>query len=251
MADVNIKVEKLDYASNEAYRALRTNLKFCGEDKKAIVLTSCTPNEGKSTVSLYLAMSLAESGKRVLLVDTDMRKSVLAGNFTANKEVMGLSHFLSGQSYLKNVICSTSTDNLDIIFAGPTPPNPAELLESLFFQVLLRYGRDNYDYVLVDSPPLGSVIDSAIVAKKCDGALIIIEAEAISYRFVKEVKSQLEKSSCPILGAVLNKVDLKEHRYYDYYYGRKRGDYYGRYYGYGSYGHEEEAGRKGRRRKNK
>ena len=248
MADVIIKAEKLDYASTEAYRALRTNLKFCGEDKKAIVLTSCTPNEGKSTVTLYLAMSLAESGKKVLLVDTDMRKSVLAGNFSADKEVKGLSHFLSGQCYLQEAISGTNMENLDIIFAGPVPPNPAELLENSLFDVLLRYGRENYDYVLVDSPPLGSVIDSAIIAKKCDGAIIVIEAEAISYRFVKEVKNQLDKSECPILGAILNKVDLKEHKYYDYYYSKKRGDYYGQYYGYGSYGHEEEKRRRGKKR---
>lgn len=251
MPDVKIKAEKLDYASSEAYKALRTNLMFCGDDKKTIVLTSCTPNEGKSTVSLYLAMSLAEAGKRVLLVDTDMRKSVLVGNFSISKEIKGLSHFLSGQTFLKDVICSTNVDNLDIIFAGPVPPNPAELLEDSLFSILLRYSRSNYDYVLVDSPPLGSVIDSAIIAKKCDGAVIVIEAEAISYRFVKEVKNQLDKSNCPVLGAILNKVDLKEQKYYDYYYGRKRGDYYGKYYGYGSYGNidEEDGRKKGRKRK--
>lgn len=247
MPEVSINVEKLDYASSEAYKALRTNLKFCGEDKKVIVLTSCTPNEGKSTVSLYLAQSLAEAGKRVLLVDTDMRKSVLAGNFIIKQEIMGLSHFLSEQGYLKDIICSTQVDNLDVIFSGPVPPNPAELLEDWLFNAMLCYARDNYDYVLVDSPPLGSVIDTAVIAKNCDGAVIVIETGAISYRFVREVKEQLEKSSCPILGAILNKVDLRERKYYDYYYNRKRGEYYGKYYGYGSYGHEDEQRKKSRR----
>lgn len=252
MARVEIKVDKLDYASSEAYKALRTNLIFCGEDKKVIVLTSCTPNEGKSTVNLYLAMSLAEMGKRVLLVDTDMRKSVLVGNFAIQPGLRGLSHFLSGQTYLEDVVSTTNMEKLDIIFAGPIPPNPSELLESPMFDVMLQYARNNYDYILIDSPPLGSVIDSAIIAKRSDGAVIVIEAETISNRFVKEVKSQLEKSGCPILGAILNKVDWKEQKYYSYYYGKKYGKYYGKYYGYGSYGHDEDKEKKrGRRRRNR
>lgn len=233
MARVNTKIDKLSYECDEAYKTLRTNLQFCGDDKKTIVLTSCTPDEGKSTVILHLAISLAEAGKKVLLIDGDLRKSVMTGNFSIPGEVKGLTHFLSGQTYLKDVICETDVKNLDIIFAGPVAPNPAELLGERQFAEMLKYGRAQYDYVLIDSPPLGSVIDSAIIAKGCDGAIIVIEAEVISYRFVQEIKAQLEKSNCPILGTILNKTDIREQKYYSRYYNRK----YGRYYGYGRYGY--------------
>ncbi|MCD7735805.1 MAG: polysaccharide biosynthesis tyrosine autokinase [Lachnospiraceae bacterium] len=250
MPKVKLNVEELDYASDEAYKSLRTNLRFCGEEKKAIVLTSCTPNEGKSTVALYLAMSLVQSGKKVLLLDTDMRKSVLIGNFTVTEELMGLSHFLSGQTHLLDVICNTDVENLDIIFSGPFPPNPAELLEKPAFSALLEYGRENYDYILIDSPPLGSVIDGAIIAQKCDAAVIVLEVETISYRFVLEVKDQLEKSGCPVLGVILNKVDLRDRKYYSYYYSKKYGRHYGEYYGYGNYKEEKPRKRTRKRRRN-
>ncbi len=236
MARVKIKSDTLNYESGEAYRALRTNLQFCGEDKKTIVLTSCTPDEGKSTVALNLAISLAEAGKRVLLVDADLRKSVLMGEFGISQEVKGLTHYLSGQACLKEVITYTDRDKLDVIFAGPVPPNPTELLGERQFKEMLKYGREQYDYVLIDSPPLGSVIDSAIIAENCDGSIIVIEAEVISYRFVQEIKEQLEKSNCPILGTILNKVDMRDQKYYSRYYGRKYKKYYGKYYGYGEYG---------------
>lgn len=240
MANISIKADALDYESSEAYKALRTNIQFCGDDKKVIVLTSCTPDEGKSTVVLHLAKSLAEAGKKVLLVDADLRKSIMTGNFSIEGEIKGLAHFLSGQTFLKDVIYGTDQKNLDVIFAGPVPPNPAELLGERLFKEMLKYARGQYDYILLDSPPLGSVIDSAIIAEECDGAVIVIEAEVISYRFVQEIKAQLEKSNCPILGTVLNKVDMREQKYYSRYYGkrygRKYGKYYGRYYGYGRYG---------------
>lgn len=231
MAKVSAKVDRLSYECDEAYKAFRTNLQFCGEDKKAIVLTSCTPDEGKSTVVLYLAISLAEAGKKVLLIDADLRKSVMTGNFSIPVAVRGMTHFLSGQATMRDVICETDVENLDVIFAGAVAPNPAELLGEKRFAELLKTGREEYDYILIDTPPLGSVIDSAIIAKSCDGAIIVIEAEVISYRFVQEIKAQLEKSNCPILGTVLNKVDVREQKYYNRYYSRK----YGRYYGYGKY----------------
>jgi capsular exopolysaccharide synthesis family protein len=232
VANVTTNVDKLSYECDEAYKALRTNLQFCGDDKKVIVLTSCTPDEGKSTVTLYLAMSLAEAGQKVLLIDADMRKSVMTGNFKVEGEVRGLTHFLSGQASLEEVICDTEINTLKMIFAGPIPPNPAELLNAQLFRDLLKQARETYDYVLIDSPPLGSVIDSAIIAKSCDGAVIVIEAEVISYRFVQEIKLQLEKSNCPILGTILNKVDIRDQKYYSRYYSKK----YGKYYGYGKYG---------------
>lgn len=202
---------------------LRTNLEFSGSDKRAIVLTSSTPNEGKSTVSLGLALSLSESGKRVLLVDADLRKSVLIGRHKVTESVKGLSHYLSGQAQLSDVICGTQEDNMFVIFAGIIPPNPSELLGSERFAELIRRTKNDYDYVIVDAPPLGSVIDAAVIAKACDASVLVVAASTVSYKFIRTVKSQLEKTECPILGVVLNKVNMKQNRYY--------GKYYGNYYG--------------------
>lgn len=223
MQSVTLKNISKDYRTNEAYKTLRTNLEFSGSDKRTIVLTSSTPNEGKSTVSLGLALSLSESGKRVLLVDADLRKSVLMGRHKVTESVKGLSHYLSGQAQLSDVICGTQEDNMFVIFAGIIPPNPSELLGSERFAELIRRTKNDYDYVIVDAPPLGSVIDAAVIAKACDASVLVVAASTVSYKFIRTVKSQLEKTECPILGVVLNKVNMKQNRYY--------GKYYGNYYG--------------------
>lgn len=230
MVNVEIKTQKLDYSGAEAYKSLRTNLQFCGEDKKVIAITSCTTNEGKSSVTMNLAVSLAEAGKKVLLIDADLRKSVLVGRTKVKESIKGLTHYLSKQAALIEVICATNVKNMHIVYAGPVPPNPAELLGGKYFRELLSSLRKVYDYILVDTPPLGSVIDSAIIAEECDGSIMVIETGVISYRFAQDVKSQLEKSNCPILGVVLNKVDMSKQGYY--------GKYYGRYYG--KYGNEDK-----------
>lgn len=223
MQEVTLRNISKDYRSNEAYKTLRTNIEFAGADKKAIVFTSCTPNEGKSTVSLSLAISLAESGKKVLFIDADLRKSVLVGRHKVSGEIKGLSHFLSGNEELKDVFSKTQEPGLSVIFAGVTPPNPAELLGSRRFEAMLQSARKSFDYVIIDAPPLGSVIDSAIIAKSCDAAVIVVAANTISRRFARMVREQMEKSGCPILGVVLNKVNMKQNKYY--------GRYYGNYYG--------------------
>lgn len=230
MATVSIKKRRHDYSSEEAYKTLRTNLQFCGRDKKVIAFTSCTPNEGKSNVTLNLAVSLAEAGNRVLLIDADLRKSVLLARVRVAGKVTGLSHLLSGQSSLTETISNTDVSGLQILFAGPVPPNPSELLGGKMFEELIRSARQVYDYVLIDTPPLGRVIDCAVITRTCDGVVLVIEAEAISYRYEQEVKEQLEKTGCPILGAVLNKVKFTRQRYYGKY--RK----YGMYKAYKNYG---------------
>lgn len=214
MINVEIKVPKLGYNSAESYKSLRANLQFCGDDKKVLAITSCTPNEGKSSVTLNLAVSLAESGKKVLLLDADLRKSMLLGRTKIKGTAKGMTHFLSGQVEIKDVLCSTNIENMHIAYAGPVPPNPAELLGSKRFHDLLVSLRKVYDYILIDTPPLGSVIDSAIVAEECDGAILVIEAGVISHRFAQEVKGQLDKTNCPVLGVVLNKVDMSRQKYY-------------------------------------
>ena len=231
MKQVNISQrEQLDYRANEAYKTLRTNIQFCGDEIKVITFTSCTPNEGKSSISFNLAVSFAEVGKRIILVDADLRKSVLVGRYKVGEIEYGLTHYLTGQKELTEVCCKTDIENMDIIFSGSYSPNPAELLNHVRVKNMLCKLREEYDYVIIDTPPLGSVIDSAIVAKISDGAIIVVETNAISYRFAQSVKEQLDKAGCRILGAVLNKIPMEKNGYYGKY-SRYYGKYYGKYYG--------------------
>lgn len=225
------------YARKESLRALKTNLQFCGDDVKTIVFTSSLPDEGKSTVVFDLARSLTDSGKSVLLIDSDIRRSVLVGRLRAKsmdgKEILGLSHFLSGQNKLSDILYSTQIPRLMMIFAGPSVPNPTEILEKRYFDELLEFGKSQFDYVLIDSAPIGAAIDAAVIAKKCDGAVIVVGQGEVNSRLILSVKKQLEASGVRILGAVLNKVKLENNhygRYYGKYYGKYYGNYYGNYY---------------------
>ncbi|MBQ2116175.1 MAG: polysaccharide biosynthesis tyrosine autokinase [Lachnospiraceae bacterium] len=219
-------VEPLDFRTKEAYKTLRSNIGFCGSDVKVIAVTSTVPNEGKSNVSLHLAMSMAEAGYKVCFVDADLRKSVLVGKYKVGQVKDGLTNYLSGLLELSECMCETDDENLYCIFSGPVPPNPCELLGNKKFTAMLEYMKKNFDYVVVDTPPLGSVIDSAVVSQSCDGAVIVIEHNGVSRRQIKKTKEQLEKSGCRILGAVLNKVDMKAGGYYNNYYNKYYGDYY-------------------------
>lgn len=231
------KVQEQGYTMKESLRALKTNIQFCGDDVKAILVTSSIPNEGKSTVTENLARSLTESGKRVLLIDTDMRKSVLVGRLRARSmgggEIFGLSHFLSGQKQLDEVLYATDIPKLFMVFAGPSVPNPTEILEKKYFKELIDFGKEHFDYVLLDCAPLGAAIDAAVIAKQCDGAMIVVGQGMASGRMVNNTKKQLELSGVRILGVVLNKVKMKKKGYGSYY-----GGYYGSYYG--SYYEREE-----------
>lgn len=237
-------LKKQSYTMKESIRALKTNLQFCGDDIKVIMLTSSVPNEGKTTVSMELARSLTESGKRVLIIDTDMRKSVLVGRLRARtatgKEVCGLSHFLSGQRKMGDVLYATEVYGLFMVFAGPAVPNPTEILEKKYFQELMEFARANFDYVIVDCAPIGAAIDAAVVAKYCDGVVIVVAQGGANSRMVASVKKQLEASGIRILGAILNKVKVKKKGYYGTYYGSYYGEYYGSYYGQVSEGQTED-----------
>lgn len=225
MQEVILRNIEQDFRSNEAYKTLRTNIEFAGADKKVIMLTSSAPNEGKSTVSLSLALSIAEGGKKVLFIDADLRKSVLIGRHHIHGEIKGLSHFLSGRAELKDVIMKTQQDGLYILFAGVVPPNPAELLGTRRLEALIEGARKAYDYVIIDAPPLGSVIDGAVIARCCDAGVLVIAANTISRKFAKSVTNQLERTGCPILGVVMNRVDLKQNKYYSGYYYEHNIDY--------------------------
>lgn len=240
MLNINLdKITDLDFKTKEAYKTLRTNVQFCGNDVKIISLTSCVPNEGKSMVSFNLAISMAETGKKVLFIDADLRKSVLIGRYKINKAIKGLTQYLSGVEQLDDVIYGTNVKNMDLILSGPVPPNPAELLNNEKFTELLETARKEYDYVIIDTPPIGQVIDPAIVAQQTDGVIFLISQANISYKYAQKQIEQMRKSGCRILGAVLNKVDPEEKGgYYGGYYGKysKKGYGYGYGYGYGNNG---------------
>lgn len=223
---------KDDYNYNEAIKTLRTNIQFCGSNIHTVMFTSCLPDEGKSDVSFALAQSFAQIGKKTLLIDADIRKSILVSRYQLEEEVSGLSQYLSGQKLLDDILYDTNMDNLSVIFAGPYSPNPAELLEEDLFRKLLEHVREFFDYIIIDTPPMANLIDGAIIARHCDGAVMVIESGAISYHLEQKVKEQLDKSGCRILGAVLNKVDVHQNGYYGRYakYGK-----YGKYAKYGKY----------------
>lgn len=212
-----------DYGTREAFNTLRTNLLFSGRDVKTILITSCLANEGKSTISFETAVGLARVGKKVLLIDADLRKSAYASRYTKETGLMGLSQYLSGQSELDGVLYATQIPTLNIIFFGPFPPNPTELVGASAFGELLKAEREHYDYILIDTPPLGLVIDAAVMATACDGAVIVIGAGSVSYHVAQHVTEQLKKSGCRILGAVLNqnrKGKRSKNQYYNSYYGK-------------------------------
>lgn len=212
---------KVDSYYEEAIKTLRTNILFSGIEMKVILLTSCYPNEGKSDVAFQLAREMGKIRKKVLLLDADIRKSSFIKRYEVEGEITGLSHLLSGQASGKNLIYSTNYPNVDMIFAGPAVPNPSELLNQKAFGALLNILKERYDYILVDTPPVASVIDAVVVAKQCDAALLVIESDAVSHKIAVKVKKQLDRTGCRVLGAVLNKSDAGRDKYYakyGYYY---------------------------------
>lgn len=213
-----------DFQSEEAIKTLRTNLMFSGEDVRAVALTSFSAAEGKTTISFRTAASLAQAGKRVILVDADLRKSVLYSRLRGRGRVKGLSHCLSGMATVNEAILETDIPGFYIMFAGTRVPNSTELLGSQNFEKLMTALRKTFDYVIVDTAPLGQVIDCAVISPAVDGVLMVIDVNQNSYKLERRVKAQLEKSGAKILGAVLNRVDLRDkHGYYGKSYSYKYG----------------------------
>lgn len=218
--------DDLSFRTREAYKTLRSNIEFSGKNIRTITVTSCTPNEGKSEVSFELSRSFAQNQNHVLMIDADLRKSAMREHIRSGKVRYGLSNYLVGQCSMEDAICETDEEGFDIMLAGPATPTPSELLNSDTFTELLKKAREQYDYVIVDSPPLGSVIDSAIIGKKCDGTILVLSSGTISYRFAQTVQNQLVRAGCRVLGCVLNKVDMNGKKGY---YGKYYGKYYEKY----------------------
>ena len=207
-----------DYFYSESIKTLRTNIQLSGQSIKTILVTSCYPNEGKSDIALSLAQELGSIGKKVLLLDADIRKTAYVGRLEVQEEVKGLSQLLSGQAGLQDIIYNTNFPNMDIIFGGPSAPNPSGLLSENIFKILIKELKDYYNYILIDTPPIGTVIDAAVIGRCCDGAVFLIQPGNVRYRDAQKAFAQLEKSGCRILGAVLNKIDTSGDKYYSSYY---------------------------------
>lgn len=234
MEQINVKhLVTKEFQVVESMKILRTNLLFSGEDVRAVALTSFSAAEGKSTISFQLAASIAQTGKRVLLLEADLRKGVMASRLRVRGKVEGLSHYLTGMANVSDLLYQTDLNNLYIMFGGARVPNPAELLGNNRFKKLIPALKDAFDYVIVDAAPVGQVIDCAIIAPELDGVLMVVDTTHNSYKLERRMKAQLEKSGGKILGVVLNRVDFKD-----------KSGYYGKAYGYG-YGYGEDKKERG------
>ena len=204
---------------SEQFKTIRTNINFSMPDKdlKTIVLTSSTPGEGKSTNSSNIAVVFAQSGKRVLLVDSDMRKPTTHHTFGL-RNVSGLSTVLIRQNTVEEVIHNTEIEGLSVITSGPIPPNPAELLASKTMDQFIENVKSNFDIIVFDAPPVLSVTDAQILSNKCEGTLLIINSGDAEKENVIKAKEMLLTSKANVIGAILNnyKID-KDHYYYQYY----------------------------------
>ena len=218
----NIDETEKGFLYEESMRMLRTNLQFSGGNVRVILFTSSIQDEGKSETSFQLAISFAKLDKKVLYVDADMRKSVLTARYQIKENVQGLSQYLSGQN-TEDIVYKTNIKSMDVVFAGPYAPNPAELLYENKLDEFIKKQRLQYDYIIIDAPPLANIVDAAVIGRCVDGAVIVVKSATVSQRMVKRVKDQLEKVNCKIIGAVLNGVEMKKNSYHYKYYG----DYYG------------------------
>ncbi|CDD98626.1 MAG: CpsD/CapB family tyrosine-protein kinase [Eubacterium sp.] len=220
--------EIMSQQAREVFRSFRSNIEFTGVDNRAIVITSCLPADGKSTVSLRLAMTFAESEKKTVLVDADMRRSVLMRRVRAEGDnaSVGLSHVLSGQKSVTEALYETNLKNLYVIPSGKFPTNSTELLGNSRFEELIIALKKTFDYVIVDTPPLGSVVDAAVAAKRCDGSVLVISEGKDSRKMTKSVLEQLKAANPNFLGVAMNNVEVRKNNYY-----------YKRYYNY--YSHDK------------
>lgn len=223
MRSLNIrKFPPLSYACNEAVNTLCTNLSFAGADVRKVMVTSCHAAEGKSFLSMNIMRMLAKFGKTVVLVDADMRRSMISARydfeFDNAEEKWGLSHMLAGMSDEEQVLYQTNIPGAYMVPVGREVSNPLPLLNSPRFAQLLDHLEQRVDYVLVDAPPVGLVIDAAQIAKNCDGSLIVVNYNSVRRQELIDVKNQLEQTGCPILGTVLNMVEYDNYLSKKYYY---------------------------------
>jgi capsular exopolysaccharide synthesis family protein len=215
--------------ASEAYRRVRTavtsriamHMQFRSSDSKLLLITSPASADGKTTVASNLAIGMAQAGRRVLLIDADMRRPSVNRVFNVDHEV-GLSGVLTGKTTLENAIRRTSTEHLEILCCGPLPTNPAELLDSPAMGNLLRALSAKYDQIIIDSPPVVLVTDACILATMCDATVLVIRAEKSTTRMSRHARDALANVGANLLGTVINCAP-------------RGGEGYGYYSGYGYY----------------
>lgn len=219
----------LPYELNEAFNTLCTNLSFAGPDMKVVMITSYRAGEGKSYVAMNLLRSLAGLGKRVVLVDADLRRSTLKEDygfsFHSPRESKGVTHFLAHLCTLEEAVYETNICGADIMPVTRTVKNSLSLLNTSNPAQLLRHLSGAYDLVLVDAPPVGVIIDAAEIAKHCDGTLFVVNHNRATRKELAECRDLIERTGCAVLGAVLNNVSFESHgtkRYQKSYYYRGR-----------------------------
>lgn len=225
MPTLEIAQKKLDLAkkAEEYYNALRTNIQLSGNNLQVISITSVKPGEGKSTTATNIAWAFARAGYKTLLVDADIRNSVMSGVFKSREKITGLTEFLSGTTDLSHGLCDTNVENLFVVQAGSISPNPTALLQSENFSTMIDTLRKYFDYIIVDTAPIGIVIDAAIITQKCDASVLVTAVGEVNRKDVQKAKGQLEQTNKPFLGVVLNKFNTSAEKY-------------GSYGEYGSYG---------------
>lgn len=204
---------------SEQFRTIRTNITFSMPDQelKTILVTSSTPGEGKSTTAANMGVVFAQEGKRVLIVDADMRKPTLHHTFKLFNN-SGLSNVLARKNSFSEVIQETFLVGLHIITSGPIPPNPAELLSSKMMDAFMVEIQQHYDLIIFDAPPLLSVSDAQILSNKCEGTLLIVNSGEVEKEVALKARAILNASQAKILGVVLNNYKMpRNNQYYDYY----------------------------------
>ncbi|VRX55323.1 capsular polysaccharide biosynthesis protein Cps14D [Streptococcus pneumoniae] len=225
MPTLEIAQKKLEFIkkAEENYNALCTNIQLSGDKLKVISVTSVNPGEGKTTTSINIAWSFARAGYKTLLIDGDTRNSVMLGVFKSREKITGLTEFLSGTADLSHGLCDTNIENLFVVQSGSVSPNPTALLQSKNFNDMIETLRKYFDYIIIDTPPIGIVIDAAIITQKCDASILVTATGEANKRDIQKAKQQLKQTGKLFLGVVLNKLDISVNKY-------------GVYGSYGNYG---------------
>lgn len=215
MSMINLTIPELPYAAEEALNRLRVNVRFSDKDIKTILVISSVPNEGERQICVYLWKQLAEAGFRAVLVDCDLRKPVLRGAFRYSSEgpCQGINDYLTGPAEFQDIVHSTNVRNGDVVPCTNPLQNPSSLLEDPRLRALFDRLRENYDYVIVNSPPLVPISDGMLIAKYCDGALLVVRSGKTSRVLVSQSLTQLERANCQLLGNVLNGVPTSSRTY--------------------------------------
>lgn len=216
----------------ESCRALRTNILFSAADRKlkTLIVSSANQREGKTTSVIYLGTTMAQSGQRVLLIDTDMRRPRLHES-TGVPRQNGLSNLILGDQNYDDVIKTTDIPNLFVLPCGPLPPNPAELLMTKAFKAVLEELETRFDRIILDSPPVQAVTDAVVLSKLVDGVILVVRADKTLREDVKRSARQIHDVGGWIFGVIVNEINAGDRSYYSYGYG----------YGYGYDSKEEPA----------